>query len=395
MIKRRHALVAAAAVPVALVAAAMATTSNGTPDADAAGPTETRAQVVTSFYPLQFVAERVAGGLADVDNLTPPAADPHHLELSLARVRDVGAADVVVTLSGFMHAVDDAVATQQPERLVDAADLVDLLPASVTGGHSHADGECTHPSHAHDHDEHADDHSHDHDHAADHSHGEAHAHDHGHDHADHSEHNHAHDSHDHAEHDHSDHSDHDHADHGHSHDMGGDDPHFWLDPMRLAQVAGPVAEALADADPDNAEAFHANAVALEAELAELDAEIAAALEPFAGAKLVTNHTAFGYLAARFGLEQVGITGLDHGIEPSPARMREIGEIVRAHNVGTIFSETLVSPRVVETLASDLGVRTDVLDTLEGLTPENAAAGEDFVSLMRRNLVALMEGLVAP
>ncbi|QAY70225.1 metal ABC transporter solute-binding protein, Zn/Mn family [Xylanimonas protaetiae] len=372
MFRRRRFLVAAAALPVALVATALATTSGSAPAADA---DDARLQVVTSFYPLQFVAERVAGDLADVDNLTPPAADPHHLELSLARVRDVGNADVVVTLGGFMHAVDAAVEAQQPARVVDAAEIVDLLPASLTGGHTHEDGVCTDPTH---------DHSHDHGDDADHEHSDDHAHSHDHEHA---TEDHAH-SHDHASDDHG-------HDHGHAHDIGGYDPHFWLDPIRLAQVAGPVADALAEADPDNAAVFHDNAAALERELAELDAEIAEALAPFAGAKLVTNHTAFGYLAERYGIRQIGITGLDHSIEPSPARMREIGDVVREHNVGTIFYETLVSPRVVQTLASDLGVNAAVLDTLEGLTVENAAAGEDFISLMRSNLDALTQGLVAP
>ncbi|ACZ30879.1 periplasmic solute binding protein [Xylanimonas cellulosilytica DSM 15894] len=362
MFRRRRALVAATAIPVALLAAAWTLTTNAEPSTASAD--DERLTVVTSFYPLQFVAERVAGGLADVDNLTPPAADPHHLELSLARVRDVGAADVVVTLGGFMHAVDAAVETQQPALLVDAADIVDLLPASVTGGHSHADGECSHHSHSHDDAEHA------HDDAAADEHSHGHTHDHAHDDAD-------------------------DADHDHSHDIAGYDPHFWLDPTRLAKLAQPVADAFATADPANAATFHANAAELEADLAELDAEIAEALAPFEGATLVTNHTAFGYLAARHGLEQIGITGLSHDIEPSPARLREIGDVVRAHGVETIFYETLVSPRVVQTLAGSLGIDATVLDTLEGLTEQNAAAGEDFMSIMRANLRTLTAGLVAP
>ncbi|QAY63187.1 zinc ABC transporter substrate-binding protein [Xylanimonas allomyrinae] len=372
MIKRRHLLVAAAALPVALVTTAL---TLGTTDPAPSPEGTARPRVVTSFYPLQFVAERVAGDLADVDNLTPPAADPHHLELSMARVRDVGAADVVVTLSGFMHAVDAAVETQQPGRVVDAATIVDLLPASVTGGHTHDDGVCPH-DHSHD------GHSHDHGHAT-HEHGhshDGHSHEHGHGHG----HDHSHDGHS-----------HDHHGQDHAHEMGGDDPHFWLDPTRLAQLAQPVAAALADVDPENAATFHANAAALEQDLAALDVEFAEALAPFAGATLVTNHTAFGYLAQRFGLHQVGITGLDHGIEPSPARLREISDIVRAHDVGTLFYETLSSPRVVRTLADDLGIEARLIDTLEGLTTQNAAAGEDFLSIMRSNLAALTEGLVAP
>ena len=351
MFRRRRALVAAAAIPVAFVAVAFAATANGDPVADpAASSDDPRLRVVTSFYPLQFVAERVAGDHADIVNLTPPAADPHHLELSLARVREVGTADVVVTLGGFMHAVDAAVETQQPARVVDAADLVYLLPANAHAGGSH-----------------------------DHGHG----------------HGHGHDGHSHDGHSHSDHAHDESHDQGHSHDIGGYDPHFWLDPTRLAQLAQPVAEALADAAPANADAFHANAAALEQDLADLDAEFAEALAPFQGATLVTNHTAFGYLAARYGLEQVGITGLSHDIEPSPARLREISDVVREHNVATIFYETLVSPRVVQTLAADLGVHATVLDTLEGLTDQGAEAGDDFLTVMRRNLQSLTDGLVAP
>ncbi|ACZ31186.1 periplasmic solute binding protein [Xylanimonas cellulosilytica DSM 15894] len=299
-----------------------------------------RLQVLASFYPLQFVAQSVAGELADVDNLTPPAADPHDLELSPARAREISSADVVITLGGFQPAVDDAVAAREPAHLVDAADVVTLLPATVTGGeeeHDHADDDAHDDGYTHDGDAHDD----------------------------------------------------------HDHDLGGLDPHFWLDPTRLAQLAQPVADALSAADPDNAATFAANAAALVERLDDLDQELAAGLAPFAGATLITSHTAFGYLADRYGLAQVGVTGLDHDIEPSPARMREIGDLARRYGVTTLFSETLVSPRVIATLASDLGLRTAVLDTVEGLGQDDADAGEDYVSIMQRNLTALTEGLTAP
>ncbi|MCL1801190.1 MAG: zinc ABC transporter substrate-binding protein, partial [Promicromonosporaceae bacterium] len=147
-----------------------------------------------------------------------------------------------------------------------------------------------------------------------------------------------------------------------------------------------------EAAPPNAATSQANAADLVARLTELDQEFQQALAPFAGAKLVTNHTAFGYLAHRYGLEQVGIAGLSPEIEPSPARLREIGDIVRANNVKTIFYETLVSPRVVETLAGDLGVNAAVLHTAEGLTAQEQAAGEDYFSVMRANLATLVANL---
>lgn len=322
----------------------LALTACGSGEEPAAG--DDRLQVLTSFYPLQFVTQSVAGDLADVDNLTPPAADPHDLELSPARARDISTADVVVTLGGFQPAVDDAIEARRPENLVDAATIVPLLSASVTGGHDKSD---------HAHDDKAD-HAHD-DPAA-----EEHTADDGHD---------------------------------HSHDMGGFDPHFWLDPTKLALLAEPVADALSAADPDNAETFAANAAALVERLDALDQQFSEALAPFAGATLITNHTAFGYLANRYGLAQVGVTGLDHDIEPSPARMREIGAIARQYGVTTLFYETLVSPRVIRTLASDLGVQAAVLDTLEGLSQDEVDAGEDYVTIMQRNLEALTQGLTAP
>ncbi|QAY63032.1 zinc ABC transporter substrate-binding protein [Xylanimonas allomyrinae] len=391
---RRTAALAATAVLVPLALTGCATT----PSADDA---DGRVQVLASFYPLQFVAEQVGGDLVDVQNLTPPAADPHDLELSPARSREIGQADVVVFLSGFQPAVDDAIAQRQPENVVDAADHVTLLSASVTGGdqaHSH-DHEADEADHAHD------DAEADHDHEADTGATDDHA---DHDHAT-DDHDHATDDHDHATDeaatdeaatdDHAtdgdatdDHAADDHADHD---DMSGNDPHFWLDPTLLAQLADPVADALTKADPGSAETFAANAAALRDRLADLDQELAEGLAPFKGATLITNHTAFGYLAQRYGLEQVGITGLDHNTEPSPARLREIGQIARDHNVSTLFYETLVSPRVVQTLASDQGLKSAVLDTLEGLNQQSLDAGDDFISIMQRNLQILQEGLVAP
>jgi zinc transport system substrate-binding protein len=324
---------AARAVAVAATAALLSVTITAC-GTDADGADDGRVQVLASFYPLQFVAEQVAGDLADVGNLTPPAADPHEMELSPARAREISTADVVVTLHGFQPAVDEAIEARAPQHVVDAADIVTLLSAEVTGGSA----------------------EHDHEHA---------------------------DEEDHAD-------EEEHEDHG----LGGLDPHFWLDPTKLAELAKPVADALSAADPEHAATYAANASALVDRLNTLDADFAQGLAPFEGATLVTNHTAFGYLANRYGLEQVGVTGLDHDTEASPARLREIGDIVRTHGVTTLFTESLISPKMMETLASDLGVATAQLDTLEGLDADKAANGEDYVSIMRSNLTTLTQGLTA-
>jgi zinc transport system substrate-binding protein len=105
--------------------------------------------------------------------------------------------------------------------------------------------------------------------------------------------------------------------------------------------------------------------------------------------LVTSHDAFGYLAARYGLEVVGISGLSPSQEPDPAQLAEISTLVRERGVTTVYTETLVDPAVAETVAEEAGVRTAVLDPLEGLTDDSA--GADYLSVMRADLATLREG----
>ncbi len=281
-------------------------------------------RALASFYPLQMVLEQVGGDRVDVDSLTPPGAEPHDVELSPAQVAALDAADLVVYQSGFQPSVDDAVAQTSPEHVVDAADRADL--ETSTHEDEHADDEHADDEHA---DEHADEHDHD-----------------------------------------------------------GLDPHFWLDPTRLAALAGPVADALSTIDPDGEATYRANADALVDRLTDLDQEYATALATCERRVLVTSHEAFGYLADRYGLEQVGISGIDPETEPSPARLREVGDLVRDEGVTTIFFETLASPKVAQTLAADLGVETAVLDPIEGVTDDS----HDYFSIAEANLDALRVAL---
>ncbi len=165
------------------------------------------------------------------------------------------------------------------------------------------------------------------------------------------------------------------------------DPHFWLDPLRLAWAGHQVADALAELDPDQAAYYRERAEALDDELVELDHEYDEALTSCAGDTVVTSHEAFGYLAARYNLNQVGISGVDPEIEPSPARLREVTSVVEDTDVRTIFFEVNTSKRVAERLADELGVETDVLDPME------RPADADYMTVMRNNLDALARGLV--
>ena len=170
------------------------------------------------------------------------------------------------------------------------------------------------------------------------------------------------------------------------------DPHVWLDPRLLKTIVGEVAAALAVADPANRAAYEANAGAYSRELDDLDAAFTAGLATCDRRVIVTAHAAFGYLAGRYGLTQDAIAGLEPESEPSPQRLADLARKVRADGTTTIFYETLVSPKVAESLAREAGVRTAVLDPLEGLTAADAKAGRTYVSGMRENLAALRQAL---
>ncbi|MGY1843612.1 metal ABC transporter substrate-binding protein [Modestobacter sp. SYSU DS0875] len=186
--------------------------------------------------------------------------------------------------------------------------------------------------------------------------------------------------------------DHEHADHEHADEEHGEtvtDPHFWHDPMRMADVGDALAEFLGAVDEEHAEQYAANAGDLRAQLEELDGEFRVGLADCATRELVTSHSAFGYLADAFDLEQFGISGLAPDAEPSTSALTEATEFVREHDVRTIYVETLVSPAVAETVARETGAQTRQLDPIEGLTDQSQ--GDDYLALMRVNLASLQEG----
>lgn len=176
---------------------------------------------------------------------------------------------------------------------------------------------------------------------------------------------------------------------GHDDGASVTDPHFWLDPLRLADVGDAVAVRMGEVDPDGAETYTENATAVRTQLEGLDAEMTGGLAACENTTLVTAHNAFGYLADRYGFTPMGVSGLSPEDEPSPADLAEVADFVTANSVGTIYFETLVSPDVAQTVADETGAATAALDPIEGLT--DASAGDDYVSVMRSNLEALRAG----
>ncbi|GAA2137160.1 zinc ABC transporter substrate-binding protein [Kitasatospora kazusensis] len=169
------------------------------------------------------------------------------------------------------------------------------------------------------------------------------------------------------------------------------DPHIWLDPTRYAAVARSVGAELAKADPAHAPDYQKNTDALVGKLATLDQEFQSGLKGVKSKTFVTSHAAFGYLSDHYGLTQIAINGVDPEAEPTPARLAEIQKAAKDNGVTTIFFETLVSPKLAETVAQDLKLKTAVLDPIEGV---KSPAKDDYFSIMRQNLANLRTALGA-
>ena len=297
--------------------------------------------VMASFYPLKYLAEKVGGEHVSVTSLTPDGAEPHDLELSPKMVDSLSSADAVIYLAGFQSAVDEAIEQQAPKTVIDVSSAAELVEAGTDANHPAEDeDEATDEAQS----------------------GETEAHDH-------------------------DHEGADHADHDHHHDMSAD-PHFWLDPTRMAKAATLVGDKLAEADSAHADTYKANAKALAEELNTLSNTLVTKTSNCKVKTFVTAHTAFGYLADRTGLTQVGISGLDPESSPSPARLAEIAQIAKEQGVTTIFTEALIDPKVAQTLADDLGITTAVLDPIESQTD----ASKDYAATMNSNIDALTKAL---
>jgi zinc transport system substrate-binding protein len=316
-----------------LLAAVLGVTACGdaAPPASPAGAPAAAGQeqlsVAAAFYPLEFALRRVGGERVAVEGLTPPGAEPHDLELGARQTARVVDADLLVHLEGFQPAVDE-LAEQVGDKAFDVTSVVELREGYEELNQE--EGE-QHEGEQHEGEQHE---------------GEQHE----------------------------------------SEEHAGD-PHVWLDPTLLAQIGDGLAQRLAELDPEGAEDYRAGARALRADLEELDASYREGLTGCERREIVVSHNAFGYLAARYDLEQVGISGLSPEEEPAPARIAEAAEYARQHGVTTIFFETLVSPAVAETVATEVGSSTAVLDPIEG-QPE----GGDYLSGMRANLDALRAAL---
>ena len=265
--------------------------------------------VVTSFYPMQYLAERIVGDKMAVENLVPAGIEPHDWEPSPQDITAIQNARVFIYL-GILDAWADSAAADLdtnrtiPLRAIDGQKLIGSQDEEITG----------------------------------------------------------------------------------------EDPHVWLSPKRYIQLADVIYSALATADSKNAAFYKSNLDTLKRDLDALDIEFVTGLANCERTTIFTSHAAFGYLAESYGLKQVAVSGISPDVEPSPARLREVLEQIKADKATHIFFETLISPRVEETLAAEAGIRTMVLNPLEGLTDEEISAGDNYIKVMKSNLTNLKVAL---
>jgi len=170
------------------------------------------------------------------------------------------------------------------------------------------------------------------------------------------------------------------------------DPHVWLDPVLARAQVQTIADELAQADPAGGPVYLRNAAAFGSRLDALDQAFAAGLRDCARREVVTSHAAFAYLVRRYRLTQVPIMGLAPEAEPSPADLAAIAQTARRLKATHVFFEPLVSPRLAQTLAREIGATALPLDPIEGVSREQAAAGTGYVELMQANLANLRAGL---
>lgn len=285
-------------------------------------------EVLASFYPLEFLSFRIGGDAVSVTGLTAPGAEPHDLELTPRQIAALSEAGLVVYEKGFQVSVDEAIGTASPPQTVDVSIGIELM-STIDSGHDHES-------------------EHDGDGGKE------------------------------AEHNHE--SDHDET------SEATLDPHIWQNPENMMAMADSITRALIEAEPAQEQTFTSNNADLKAELQSLDTDYRNGLRSCERREFITTHAAFGYLANRYELTQIPIKGMDPEQEASPARIAEIQQEAKAHGITTIFYETLVSPAVAQSIAGDLGLKTDVLDPIEGLTDKSK--GQDYIQVMRANLEAL-------
>jgi len=174
--------------------------------------------------------------------------------------------------------------------------------------------------------------------------------------------------------------------------QGKADPHIWLDPVLASKEVEIIRETLSKIDPTHETNYRSNASKFESELELLSEQYRRELSNCKQNKIIVSHEAFGYLGKRYGFNFISVSGLSPEEEPSAQRIGELTKIVKENDIHYVFFETLVSPKLAETIANETGAQTAVLDPIEGITENDLKIGKNYLSLMGNNLSNLRKAL---
>ena len=326
--------------------------------------------VVASIYPMQYFAERVGGDRVDVVTLVPPGAEGHTFELTASDLRTISEADVIamngVELEPWLERALESLGGDVTGIVVEAADAeaaLEFEDHEAEEGEDHGD------------EEEGEDHG---DEGEEEEAGE--------DHGDEGEEEE--EGEDHGDEEEEEGEDHGEEEEGHDHGHGELDPHFWLDPLRAITQAERIADALIEADPAGAGVYRANLASLSGDLRALHAEFEAGFTSCAHDEFVTSHAAYGYLALAYGLEQVSVSGLSPGFDPSPQRLAGIADRINDLGLEAVLVEPVLSGSNEQVLADETGAGIYMIHPMDGVTQAELDEFGDYFGLMRDNLNSL-------
>ncbi len=318
---------------------------------------EGKISVIASFFPLYDFAKAIGGEHVHVVNMIPAGVEPHDWTPKSQDMINVSKSQLFIYQgAGFEGWIDELFANIDTDGIVivEASKGIELMEAAADD-HGHG-GEPAHED-EHGHEEDVSAHEDQHGHEDEHGHEEEAA-----------------------------------VQEEDGHDHGVYDPHTWLSPKSAVKMAENVKAGLIQADPAHAADYEANFETLADKLQQLDRSFTERLGSVSNKEIVVSHQAFGYMARDYGLTQLPMMGIAAEAEPTAQDLKEISEFVEEHNIQYIFTESLVSDAMAKTLASDLGIETLPLHTLEGLTPEETKSGETYITIMEQNLTNLLKAL---
>ncbi|MDR7236677.1 metal ABC transporter substrate-binding protein [Neobacillus drentensis] len=270
-------------------------------------------QIVTTFYPMYYFTQKVAGNSANVELLIPNGAEPHDWEPTAKDMAKIQDADMFIYNSRYfeswtgkvLKSINDSDLT-----VIEASKGLELMNALESEEENHSD------------------------HAS------------------------------------------------------SKDPHVWLSPVLAQQEVDTIANAIEKLDPNHKNEYEKNAEDIKSQLADLDHLYKETINKAEKKEFVTQHAAFEYLAKQYGLTQIPIAGLSPDVEPTLGKLKELTELTKKKHVKVIYFEGLTSSKVAQTLANEIGAKTEVLNPIEGLTKEEQEKGLDYIDVMKKNLEAL-------